>query len=115
MGGWGASSRPCCGGPWRGTTPRSGSTWPSTASPCGACSGHRARRRFCALYWLQGCSPRSTPAAGPRPRSTCSSPAYSEGGPPPGATAQCRDGLYGFNQSRRGTCSWHGGVLRWLY
>jgi hypothetical protein len=34
--------------------------------------------------------------------------------PPPGATAQCRDGTYSFSQSRRGTCSHHGGVANWL-
>jgi hypothetical protein len=33
---------------------------------------------------------------------------------PKGATAQCRDGTYSFSQSRRGTCSHHGGVARWL-
>jgi hypothetical protein len=33
---------------------------------------------------------------------------------PAGATAQCRDKTWSFSQSRRGTCSWHGGVLRWL-
>jgi hypothetical protein len=33
---------------------------------------------------------------------------------PEGATAQCRDGSYSFSQSRRGTCSHHGGVARWL-
>jgi hypothetical protein len=33
---------------------------------------------------------------------------------PRGATAQCRDGTYSFSQSRRGTCSHHGGVARWL-
>lgn len=33
---------------------------------------------------------------------------------PPGASAQCRDGSYSFSQSRRGTCSHHGGVARWL-
>lgn len=33
---------------------------------------------------------------------------------PAGATAQCRDGSYSFSQSRRGTCSHHGGVARWL-
>lgn len=31
-----------------------------------------------------------------------------------GATAQCRDGTYSFSQSRRGTCSHHGGVAKWL-
>lgn len=33
---------------------------------------------------------------------------------PIGATAKCRDGTYSFSQSRRGTCSWHGGVAVWL-
>lgn len=33
---------------------------------------------------------------------------------PEGATAQCRDGSYSFSQSRRGTCSHHGGVAKWL-
>jgi|HubBroStandDraft_2_1064218.scaffolds.fasta_scaffold02960_6 hypothetical protein len=33
---------------------------------------------------------------------------------PRGATAQCRDGSYSFSQSRRGTCSHHGGVAKWL-
>ena len=32
---------------------------------------------------------------------------------PSGATALCRDGSYSFSQSRRGTCSHHGGVARW--
>lgn len=35
-------------------------------------------------------------------------------GPPVGATAQCQDGVYSFSQHRRGTCSGHGGVARWL-
>lgn len=34
--------------------------------------------------------------------------------PPAGATALCRDGTYSFSRSRRGTCSHHGGVARWL-
>jgi len=34
--------------------------------------------------------------------------------PPEGATAQCNDGTYSFSQSRRGTCSHHGGVRRWM-
>ena len=33
---------------------------------------------------------------------------------PAGATAQCRDGTYSFSRSRRGTCSRHGGVAKWL-
>jgi len=41
------------------------------------------------------------------------SPTYYES-PPSGATALCRDGTYSFSRSRRGTCSHHGGVARWL-
>ncbi len=33
---------------------------------------------------------------------------------PAGASARCRDGTYSFSQSRRGTCSHHGGVEEWL-
>jgi len=33
---------------------------------------------------------------------------------PKGASAQCRDGSYSFSQSRRGTCSHHGGIAKWL-
>lgn len=33
---------------------------------------------------------------------------------PKGATAVCRDGTYSFSRSRRGTCSHHGGVRKWL-
>jgi endonuclease YncB( thermonuclease family) len=34
---------------------------------------------------------------------------------PAGATAICNDGTYSYSRHRRGTCSWHGGVRRWLY
>ncbi|THD38306.1 MAG: DUF3761 domain-containing protein [Sphingomonas sp.] len=33
---------------------------------------------------------------------------------PVGASAKCRDGSWSFSESRRGTCSWHGGVGHWL-
>ena len=33
---------------------------------------------------------------------------------PAGATALCRDGTYSFSKNRRGTCSHHGGVEKWL-
>jgi Peptidase A4 family/Protein of unknown function (DUF3761) len=36
------------------------------------------------------------------------------GGPPPGATALCRDGTYSFSQHHDGTCSYHGGVESWV-
>lgn len=41
-------------------------------------------------------------------------PAESTNGTPAGATARCRDGTYSYSQSRRGTCSHHGGVATWL-
>jgi len=41
-------------------------------------------------------------------------PTFSDSGPPAGASAQCRDGSYSFSRTRRGTCSHHGGVARWL-
>jgi uncharacterized protein YraI len=41
------------------------------------------------------------------------SPVYADS-EPSGASAQCRDGTYSFSVSRRGTCSYHGGVARWL-
>lgn len=41
-------------------------------------------------------------------------PVFSSSGVPEGATAQCRDGSYSFSLNRRGTCSGHGGVARWL-
>ena len=41
------------------------------------------------------------------------SPVYSKT-IPAGATAECSDGSYSFSESRRGTCSHHGGVRRWL-
>ena len=46
---------------------------------------------------------------------TVHSPAYStDNSIPTGASAQCNDGTYSFSQSRRGTCSHHGGVSQWL-
>jgi len=41
-----------------------------------------------------------------RPESAASAPS--------GATAKCVDGTYSFSQTRRGTCSSHGGVAAWL-
>ena len=46
---------------------------------------------------------------------TVHSPAYTnDNSIPAGASARCRDGTYSFSQSRRGTCSHHGGVSSWL-
>jgi hypothetical protein len=72
--------------------------------------------------------PVTAPAPAPAPeRPTCLNGTYvnSEGhtvcrpeesssGPPPGATARCRDGTYSFSEHRSGTCSSHGGVAEWL-
>ncbi len=32
----------------------------------------------------------------------------------PKPTAQCRDGSMSYSNSRRGSCSWKGGVAKWL-
>ena len=32
---------------------------------------------------------------------------------PAGASAECRDQTYSYSQHRSGTCSHHGGVLKW--
>lgn len=46
---------------------------------------------------------------------TVHSPAHTKDGSiPNGAKAKCSDGTYSFSQSRRGTCSRHGGVSQWL-
>lgn len=45
-------------------------------------------------------------------RSVRSSKTYDSA--PAGATALCRDGTYSYSRNRRGTCSHHGGVARWL-
>lgn len=38
---------------------------------------------------------------------------YASSSVPAGASAKCSDGTYSFSQSRRGTCSGHGGVATW--
>ncbi|MQG21570.1 MAG: DUF3761 domain-containing protein [SAR202 cluster bacterium] len=47
-------------------------------------------------------TPTPAPTAIPTPTRTPLSP-----------TALCKDGTYSYSQSRRGTCSWHGGVRIW--
>ncbi len=51
-----------------------------------------------------------------QPKSLKSSPPNKKAGstPPAGATALCGDGTYSFSKTRSGTCSYHGGVTRWL-
>jgi hypothetical protein len=74
---------------------------------------------YAAKNYLSITPPLSAPAAGrgyvnsrgiwvPSPTRTL------DNAPPAGATAQCGDGTYSFSMSRRGTCSHHGGVARWL-
>ena len=87
---------------------------------------------FLGLLWPQAQpkpSPLPTPqATAPATGGPCSADYYrnSDGvcvhrpvksngsGVPQGAMAQCRDGSYSFSQHRRGTCSHHGGVAKWL-
>ena len=78
-------------------------TPPSTTSPAASNSKPKADRVNCTNNGMYVNSKGQTV---PRPEN-CS-------GPPKGATAQCRDGSYSFSQSRRGTCSHHGGVAKWL-
>lgn len=55
-----------------------------------------------------------TPVANSNKRKVKKPTAEPKSGQPAGATALCRDGSYSYSQSRRGTCSHHGGVKRWL-
>jgi hypothetical protein len=64
-------------------------------------------------------TPTSVPSSTPRPTATPVSvvarpPAAVSAAIPVGASAVCVDGTYSFSQNRRGTCSHHGGVSRWL-
>ena len=34
---------------------------------------------------------------------------------PIGATAKCADGTYSYSEHASGTCSYHGGVARWIH
>ncbi|NRI69170.1 DUF3761 domain-containing protein [Rhodococcus sp. MS16] len=47
-------------------------------------------------------------------RQTASTPPELAPQTPASATAQCGDGPYSYSQSRRGTCSSHGGAPAWL-
>jgi Protein of unknown function (DUF3761) len=40
--------------------------------------------------------------------------AAAQASPPPGASAQCRDGTYSYSRHHSGTCSRHGGVAAWF-
>jgi hypothetical protein len=56
-----------------------------------------------------------TPVANSNKRRARKPPVETKSGQAPaGATAECRDGSYSYSAHRRGTCSHHGGVKRWL-
>ncbi|WP_051468562.1 DUF3761 domain-containing protein [Actinomadura oligospora] len=64
-------------------------------------------------------TPRPSTSPVHRPKPSTPSPQRPSAKPktprfPSGATAICRDGTFSFSQHRRGTCSHHGGVARWL-
>lgn len=70
--------------------------------------------------------PEETESSTPEPSAECTNGTYvnsagntvcsPEEAPtaPAGATAECQDGTYSFSESRSGTCSYHGGVAKWL-
>jgi endonuclease YncB( thermonuclease family) len=71
--------------------------------------------------WSTACvKPKPTPSPIPSEEPATPSPdpgTGDDGGDdsvPGNASAICRDGTYSYSQHRRGTCSHHGGVLRWL-
>jgi hypothetical protein len=40
---------------------------------------------------------------------------HSPSSSPIGATAKCRDNTYSYSEHASGTCSHHGGVVRWIH
>jgi hypothetical protein len=54
------------------------------------------------------------PAAAPAARPTARRTSAANDNNPAGATAQCKDGTYSHAKERRGACSHHGGVAKWL-
>ena len=81
-------------------------TQPSSQSSTTSSSGSTRPNQNQANCTNNGAYVNSKGQTVPRPEN-CSAP-------PKGATAQCRDGTYSFSQNRRGTCSHHGGVAKWL-
>jgi hypothetical protein len=121
----------------QGTVCKDGST--STATGKGACSGHggvdtkatAAAKKAATAQAKAATAAPSLPAAVPatspaRTRSEAKSQAPSapgvtkpssnkgEDNDPTGAIAQCKDGMYSHAANRRGACSKHGGVAKWL-
>ena len=54
------------------------------------------------------------PSSNPTSSCTCYSYTLDKYIPCDQATAICRDGTCSISKSRSGTCSWHGGVARWI-
>ena len=89
----------------------------------GACSGHGGVKKAAAATAAPSL-PAAVPATSPaRTRSEAKSNAPTasqqssnkgEDKDPTGAIAQCKDGLYSHATNRRGACSKHGGVQKWL-
>ena len=89
----------------------------------GACSGHGGVKKAAAATAAPSL-PAAVPATSPArakseaksqaPSATQQSSNRGEDKDPSGAIAQCKDGLYSHATSRRGACSKHGGVEKWL-
>jgi hypothetical protein len=79
---------------------------PSSQPSTSAASGNTKPKQEQANCTNNGTYVNSKGQTVPRPEN-CSAP-------PKGATARCRDGTYSFSRTRRGTCSHHGGVAKWL-
>lgn len=89
----------------------------------GACSGHGGVKKSAAATAAPSL-PAAVPATSPArakseakskaPTATQQSSTRGEDNDPTGAIAQCKDGLYSHATNRRGACSKHGGVAKWL-
>ena len=89
----------------------------------GACSGHGGVKKAAAATAAPSL-PAAVPATSPArakseaksqaPSATQQSSNRGEDKDPSGAIAQCKDGLYSHATNRRGACSKHGGVEKWL-
>ena len=89
----------------------------------GACSGHGGVKKAAAATAAPSL-PAAVPATAPArekseakskaPSATQQSGTRGEDSDPTGAIAQCKDGLYSHATNRRGACSKHGGVAKWL-
>src|SRR5512146_66559 len=92
----------------------------------GACSGHGGIKQAAAATAAPSLPSAVPPTAPARTRSEAKSQAPSapgvtkpssnkgEDNDPTGAIAQCKDGMYSHAANRRGACSKHGGVAKWL-